>query len=402
MREVPLGQLAEQCGQEHAHVGDDPDVDGLVEAEHLLVEVDLDHPLVLRRAPVRRLAPPVGLAEAGPQCQHDVGVVAHLLREFDVGHGYGDQAALVDHVARAPARGHGCAQPLGNRAQLRRRGRVQHATARVDHRELRVDEHVRGLAHRGRIGRDGRLAPGARRRRVGRGRRLELAVHHVFGDAQVDHARPTLPRDAQRAPEQLRDAFVARRRAGPLRHRSRHRHLVEVLVGATPIGAHDRGAPPTGQEQHAVALAALDRDAGQRVRGAGSVARDAHAEATGEPRVRAGHVHGGGLVPRGDEADAVVAQPRVEAEVGAVDDAEDRVDALGLEHLHHAFPAQLLGHLAPSLLAAARRGGGWIDGVTVHATRINRRATRTSAAPCRLPRRSPRRAGSYAPGSSDR
>ncbi len=339
-------------------VGDDPEVDGLVEAERLLVDVDLDHPLVRRGTPVRRLPPPVGLAESGPQREHDVGVVAHLRGQLDEGHGHGDGRAFVDHVARTPARRHGRAQLLGDLAQLCRRRGVQYAAPRVDHREVGVDEHVGRLAHGHGIGHRRRLAPVARGRGVGRGRRVELAVQHVLRDAQVDHAGPALPRDAQRTPQQLRDALVAGRGTAPLRHGSRHRHLVEVLVGAAPVGAHDRGAPPAGQEQDAVALAVLDRDARQRVRGAGSVAGDAHAEAPGESCVRAGHVYCSGLVAGSDEADAVVAQPRVEAEVRAVDDAEDRVDTFGLEHLDHAFPARLLRHLAPHLRAAAPRDGG--------------------------------------------
>ena len=136
IREVALGQIAEQRDEECANVGNDPEVDRLVQAEHLLVDVDLDHPLLSGGAPVRRLSPPIGLAEAGTQREHDVGVVAHAVGELDVGHRNGDEGSLVDHVARAPARGDWRAQQLGELAELGRRDRVQHATAGVDHREL--------------------------------------------------------------------------------------------------------------------------------------------------------------------------------------------------------------------------------------------------------------------------
>ena len=54
---------------------------GLFTPSDLLVDVDLDQLLLVRGAPVGRLAPPVGLTEAGPEREHHVGLVADLVDE---------------------------------------------------------------------------------------------------------------------------------------------------------------------------------------------------------------------------------------------------------------------------------------------------------------------------------
>ena len=51
------------------------------------------------------------------------------------------------------------------------------------------------------------------------------------------------------------------------------------------------------------------------------------------------------LVPRRDDLDAELVQARVEAEVGAVDDAENFIDAFGLQHPCEHFAATDLAHI---------------------------------------------------------
>ena len=87
----------------------------------------------------------------------------------------------------------------------------------------------------------------------------------------------------------------------------------------------------------------------------GTVRRHAHAELAGEARVGARHVRGAGLVPRRHDLDAELVQARVEAEVRAVDDAEDLLDAFRLEHARQDFATAGFAHGAPGRARAASR-----------------------------------------------
>ena len=130
----------------------------------------------------------------------------------------------------------------------------------------------------------------------------------------------------------------------PLRDAADRAHLVEGLVGAAAIRVDDLRPPATRHREHAIAFGLLDNQAGKEVRDAGAVARHAHAQAGGEPCIRAGHVRGAGLVPRRDDLDAQPVQRRVEAEIRAVNDAEDPGNAFGLEDACQDFPAAQLRH----------------------------------------------------------
>ena len=118
--------------------------------------------------------------------------------------------------------------------------------------------------------------------------------------------------------------------------------LVERLVGAAAVGVNDLRPAATRDREHAVAFRVFDDQPGQQVRDTGAVARHADAEPAREPRVCAGHVRGAGFVPRRDDLDAELVQARVEPEVGAVDDAEDLLDAFGLQHAREHFAATRL------------------------------------------------------------
>ena len=358
--QVGCAEPVGQAGEEHPHVAEDGDVHRLVQAEHLVVDVDLHHPLAVGAAPVGRLAPPVGLREPGPEAEDDVGLVARDVVQVGEDHRDGEVAAFVDHVARAPAGGDRRREQLGHLAQLVGRHRVQDAGAGVDQRRLSLDEHPRGGIDElgGGLHRSGPAV--AHRRLERRGRLLDRRVHDVLGNRQVHHARPAAPRQPQRPAHQLRHAIERRNRAAPLRHRPDHAGLVEVLVGATAVGRHDLVAAPAGDEQDPVALAVLHGDTGKRVGRARAVACDRHAEPPGEPGVGAGHVDGRGLVPRRHQPDAVRPQPGVEPEVGPVDDAEDDLDALGCQHAGDHVPAGHCRHVgikAPVGRAMVRTAG---------------------------------------------
>jgi hypothetical protein len=83
---LALLELRDQHLQEGPGVADHGHVHRLVPSQRILVHVDLDQRLLVRRAPVGRLPPPVGLAEAGAQREHQVGLAAHLVVEVDVDH----------------------------------------------------------------------------------------------------------------------------------------------------------------------------------------------------------------------------------------------------------------------------------------------------------------------------
>ena len=121
-------------------------------------------------------------------------------------------------------------------------------------------------------------------------------------------------------------------------------HLVEGLIGAAAIRVDDLRPPAAGDGQHAVAFGVLDDEARQQVRDTRAVARHADAELAGEPRVRAGHMGRAGLVARRHDLDAELVQVRIEAEIRAVDDAEDFLDTLGLQHACKHFTAAGFTH----------------------------------------------------------
>ncbi len=355
---APL-QFVRQHFEEAPGVGDDGEVGRLVEADHVAVHVDLDGLLLGGMAPVGRLAPPVGFADARAEDQHHVGIVAHLVVELDVRHGDGQRRILGQHAARGPAGGYGRVQQLGDAAQRIVGIGMDDAAAGVDHRRAGSDQQLRGL----------RDLVGSRRRRYGVAvlvRRpigdvgLEFAVHDGLGHVDMHHAGPPFPALAQRLPHQFRHAVEGGHGRAPLADLADDAALVEALVTAAAVGIHDAGPARAGDRQHAVAVGLLDHQAGQQVGDAGAVAGHADAELAGQPRIGAGHVRGAGFMARRDDLDAEPVQRGVEAEIGAVDDAEDLLDAFLLQHAGDDFAAGDLCHFLPPLLFDAAHPGGMI------------------------------------------
>lgn len=303
-----------------------------VGAEHGRVEVDLDGRGGVGAGPVGGLAPPVGLAEPGAEHHDRVGLVADLVDEVHVDHRHRVRAGLRDGPAGRPAGGRRRVQQLGELADAVLGAGVQHPGPDVQQRPFGAVQQRGDLGDLPGVGWHGHDAAVA-------GWRADLAlvvlvaaVEQVLGDVEVDDPGPALVHGPQRVAEQLADPVAGGHVRGPLGHRGGDGGLVEVLVGPAPVGTADPDPPGGGQQQHPVALALLDGDAGQHVGDAGAVAGHAHPEPAGAARVGAGHVRCGRLVPGRVQLDAGVGERRVQPVVGAVDDAEDGVDPFGGQH----------------------------------------------------------------------
>ena len=324
--------------QKNADVGLHRDVRGPVGAEHRRVDVHLHRAQLGGRAPIRRLSPAVRLAQSRSEDEHRVGLVAHELVELHVRHRDRERRILVEHTARGPARGHRRLEQVGDLAQRIPCPRVHHAAPRVDDRQAGDEHHIGGALHVGGICREWRGSPVLRRipdGDVG----LHLAVHQVLGDVEVHHAGPAVPAFSQGGAHELGNPFEARRGAAPLRERADHGLLIEALIGSGAERVHRTGAPRARNAEDAIALRLLHHETAQDVGDARAIARHAHAKPPGESRVGRGRVGGTGLVAGCDEANAEPVEGGVEAEVGAVDDAEDDIDAFSLQHAGEHFAA---------------------------------------------------------------
>ena len=189
-----------------------------------------------REAPSREASPPVGLAELRSETQDDVGFVAQAIAGFDVDHRPRERRGLGQYAARAPGSVDRRVQQLGEPGELGEGLRMDHAAARVDHRQTRALEQLRGGLDVGRARLERRRAPVAGRRRRARAR--ARAVDEVLGHVEVHDAGPPREAGAQGLAHQLGDA---RERRAP-----------------SPTTSTCRGSPPR------------DRSIDRRRRGRGS------------------------------------------------------------------------------------------------------------------------------------
>ena len=228
MRALRPLEFRGQRGQEQLGIGEHGERRRLVGAEHVAVDVDLDHLLLGRMPPVRRLAPPVGLAESRTHDQHDVGVVAYLVVELDVRHRDGERDSSRA-ARRAPAQlvVTGACSSFGDATQLVVGCRVDHAAAGVDHRQIGCGQHVGGLRDLVRRRHD-RVRVAVLLRLPDGDFRLDLAVHDRFRHVEVHHARPSVPAVAKRGAAEFGDAIERDDRVAPLRDVLDHADLVEA------------------------------------------------------------------------------------------------------------------------------------------------------------------------------
>ena len=159
-----------------------------------------------------------------------------------------------------------------------------------------------------------------------------LPVHDVLGHVEVHHTGPTLEAVAQCLAHQFGHPLKRRGRRAPLGDLPNDPGLIEALIRAAAIGIHDPWSAGAGDGQDPVALRLFHHKAGEEVGHAGTVAGHADAEAAGQPGVGASHVGGGRFVTGGDDLDSQPVEAGVESEIGAVNDSEDVLDALALEH----------------------------------------------------------------------
>ena len=108
-----------QRGEEQLASARIASVAGLVGAEHVVVDVHLDHLLLGRRPPVRRLAPPVGLAERASRRTSTRSAslrTSWLSLMCTIGMASGEVSGSTPRAG--PARRHRRVQQLGHAAQL--------------------------------------------------------------------------------------------------------------------------------------------------------------------------------------------------------------------------------------------------------------------------------------------
>ena len=140
----------------------------------------------------------------------------------------------------------------------------------------------------------------------------------------------------------------------PLRDRLEHRDDVDVLVG---LLVHALEVALAGQRDERRAVEERVGDAGDEVGRARPERAEADAGAPGQAPVHVGHVGAALLVADGDERDRGVLERLVEVQRLLARDAEDVLDALGLEALHEQVRRLPLRPLAPSLIATSGRSG---------------------------------------------
>jgi len=204
---------------------------------------------------------------------------------------------------------------------------VEHAGARDQHGPLGRGEQLGPLGHQVGVGR-GVLAHLARA-----GRHVDHLVvgnlrgQHIDGNAQVHGAWPPAGGHGERLADVEGHLLGLVHLAGVLADGRRERHVVELLELAhvvLPRGALARDQQEWGAVERGVEHARERIDVGH------TTAHRAHPHAPRQPGVGIGHVGGGLLVPRVDQADIRVAARQVER--------VQPVPAQRGHELHVAFP----------------------------------------------------------------
>ena len=180
-----------------------------------------------------------------------------------------------------------------------------------------------------------RCSPARQRRGV------DLGLHHVLGQLDVRGAGLLALGDLEGLAHHLGDDVRVGQPRVPLGDRPHHAHQVDVLVRllvhplqvALPGERHQRGAVEVGV-----------RDRRGEVERARAERAQADAGVAGQPAVDVGHVGAALLVADRHEVDRRARQRLVEVERLLARDAEDVLDALGLEAFHEHVRRLALGH----------------------------------------------------------
>mmetsp|Transcript_1461 Transcript_1461/g.3296 ORF Transcript_1461/g.3296 Transcript_1461/m.3296 type:complete len:451 (+) Transcript_1461:1018-2370(+) len=333
----------------------DVDVDGLVDV--LVEELHVDDPSF---APLRRR--PRGRGEAVETAGHSV-VEARADGEDQVGvlhgvigvggpvhseHVQGERVVLVERAQPLQGGGHGDVRLLGQLLELFHGVPPDHALAGVDHRLLRLVDHlddfrggslpllgVAGLADH-RVPGPQHTLPEELREPLG-DRGAELVGGHVLWQVDEDGTGPAGGRDVEGLADRAREVLDLVDHGVPLGAGPGDTEHVSLLerVGSDGGGRH---LPREDDHRRPVHQGVLHRGHGVRGPWAGG---DEHDPGLARrPRVSLGHVSGPLLVPREDQVEVLRVVDAVEdGEDGAARVPEDRVDL----HLLH----DLLEDLAP-------------------------------------------------------
>ena len=313
------------------------DMHRLHQAEHAVIDVDLDQLGVLRPVFDAVLRQRAEWAKAAAQRQHHVGLRDHLHRrlgalvaERPAHQRMGLRERVVVQVGGDDRR----LQILRELHGLRLRAGHHHAAARHDDRELGFGQQLRRLVQ---AFRPAGAALDLDRLRDGD---VDLAIEQVARD--VDLGRPALgQRVVEAAAGQLGDAPVVADMALELGDLGKDRQLLGLLETAQ---AHAVGAGLRRDHHHRRMRPIGGRDRGHEVGDAGAVLRDAHALLAADPRIAVGHVAGALLVRDRDEADAGRLEDVERVHVGRADDAEDMLHAMGDERFDKGLGRRHAGH----------------------------------------------------------
>ena len=346
-----LGQ-GEQRGHEALHVGDHTEVDRIIAADLLGVDVDVDEPRGWDRERVAgNPAAAHAVVEAGAERQQDVGLARGLI-------GWVRSIAADDperqpmigrHDARALRRvGDGDAEQLGEPAHLRSRLGQHGAVADEDHRPLGADEQLerapRDLGRRRRPAID--LVPPLPW--IGHGGRRRVFGEDVEWHVDVHGPRPPRRRRLERLSQRERQHLGTRHLEGALHVRADHGGKVRLvmavrLLKGAAVELRRGHVPGDRDEGRGVHHRARERDG--EVDRARATRRERRRRPMRHPIIRVGHVAGDLLVMDADHFDAIRALSE------RVHQADDPVAAQA-EDVRHVLPHEILG----DQIASARDG----------------------------------------------
>ncbi len=337
-----------QIGEDQLGVAHQPHVGGVVVADELRVDVQMDHPRSVVRigqAPLDRGDGP-GLAadvEEEIRFRHQavrvvaVAVVAH--------HANGQRVVLRDGALAGDGGAHRGGEHLGQNDQLVPSTGVDDPAAGDDDRALGRQKEAGGLFEEGTFGAPtiGGI-PAAGRLGVDVAFPAgHFAVQDLLREGHVHGAGPTGGGHAEGPPERVGDLVVALYEMAPLRDALVEHVVIELGDGALALGGQ---VDARGERDHRHRGTIGFGDPRHRVEGAGAGGTLADPRFEGEPCVGVGGEGGRALVPAQDVGYpvAAVVQGLVQLDAGVARDAEDVFHAVLDEHLDDDIAAP---HTAP-------------------------------------------------------
>ena len=225
------------------------------------------------------------------------------------------------------------------------------ATARDDHRPLRLAQERNGVLDGGGIAEGARR--GAPRGRIDHALLLDLLPEHVAGQIEVHGAGASRGRLAQRRLHHVGNAPRIVDPLRPLGDGTEHRDLVDLLEG---LHAEEDARARATDGEHGRRVGEGVGDAGEEVGRPGTGAAHAHSRAPGEPCPRVGGEGGRLLVAVIDGPDAELDASGLRLQHGPAHEIEHRVHALRPKGLRQHFGSGDRRHeRSPLAIRRARR-----------------------------------------------